>query len=319
MNLSRLWPFPRPSRLSRLERSRLGTGLLFISPWLVGFVALTLYPLLSTLGYSLCDYSVLMPASFVGLSNYRDLFTDELFWKSLSNTLFFAAFSIPLGLVVSLSLAVLLNFPVPGKGIFRTIFFLPSLVPAISLAVLWQWLLNGELGLVNAGVRPLLSAVNGLTGTHLVAPNWLGDARFAKWGLIFTGLWGVGHAVVIYLAGLQDVPRTLYEAADIDGASFWQKTRHVTLPVISPVIYFNLIMSVIGTLQVFTVPYILTGGGDGPERSLLFMATYLYHNAFEYSKMGYACAIGLVMFALILVLTWVSTRLGERFVHYDGK
>ena len=168
-------------------------------------------------------------------------------------------------------------------------------------------------------MRPVLHVVNDLTGAHLTAPNWLGDARFAKWGLIFTGLWGVGQAVVIYLAGLQDVPRHLYEAAEIDGASFWQKTIHITLPVISPVIYFNLVMGLIGALQVFTVPYILTNGLDGPGRSLMFITTYLYHNAFEYSKMGYACAIGLVLFLLILALTWVATRLSERFVHYAAK
>lgn len=306
-------------KMTRAEKHRLGTGLLFIGPWVVGFLALTVYPLLSTLAYSLCDYSVLMPASFVGFTNYRDLFTDELFWKSLSNTLFFAAFSIPLGLIVSLSLAILLNFNVRGRGVFRTIFFLPSLMPAISLAVLWQWMLNGELGLFNDALRPVLGVVNTLTGAHFTAPNWFADARFAKWGLIFTGLWGVGHAVVIYLAGLQEVPRHFYEAAEIDGASFWQKTWHITLPVISPVIYFNLIMSLIGTLQVFTVPYIITNGLDGPERSLMFITTYLYHNAFEYSKMGYACAIGLVMFTLILGLTWVATRLSERFVHYAAK
>ncbi len=306
-------------KMTRVERRRLGTGLLFIGPWVVGFLVLTVYPLVSTVVYSLCDYSVLMPASFVGLSNYRDLVTDELFWRALSNTLFFAAFSIPLGLLVSLSLAILLNFNVRGRGVFRTIFFLPSLMPAISLAVLWQWLLNGELGLVNDGLRPVLNVVNDLTGAHLAAPNWLGDARFAKWGLIFTSLWGVGQAVVVYLAGLQDVPRHLYEAADIDGANFWQKTIHITLPVISPVIYFNLVMSLIGALQVFAVPYILTNGLDGPERSLMFITTYLYHNAFEYSKMGYACAIGLVMFALILLLTWTATRLSKRFVHYAAK
>ena len=306
-------------KMTRLERHRLATGLLFIGPWAVGFLLLTVYPLLSTVAYSLCDYSVLMPASFVGLANYRDLFTDELFWKALSNTLFYAAFSIPLGLAVSLFLAILLNFNVRGRGVFRTIFFLPSLVPMISLAVLWQWLLNGELGLVNDGLRPILNAVNGLTGAHLSAPNWFADARFAKWGLIFTSLWGVGHAVVIYLAGLQDVPRHLYEAAEIDGASFWQQTLHITLPTLSPVIYFNAIMGLIGALQVFAVPYVIAGGMDGPERSLMFVTTYLYHNAFEYSKMGYACAIGLVLFALILGLTWAATRLSERFVHYAAK
>ncbi len=306
-------------KMTRAEKHRLGTGLLFIGPWAIGFLLLTVYPLVCTLVYSFCDYSVLMPASFVGLTNYRDLFTDELFWKALSNTLFYAAFSIPLGLIVSLFLAILLNFNVPGRGVFRTIFFLPSLVPMISLAVLWQWLLNGELGLINDGLRPVLNAINHVTGMHLAAPNWLGDARFAKWGLIFTGLWGVGHAVVVYLAGLQDVPRHLYEAADIDGANFWHKTWHITLPTLSPVIYFNTIMGLIGALQVFAVPFVIANGGDGPERSLLFIATYLYHNAFEYSKMGYACAIGLVMFALILALTWIATRLSERFVHYTAK
>ncbi len=305
--------------MTRDEKHRLKTGLVFIGPWIVGFVTLTVYPLLCSVLYSLCDYSVLMPATFIGTTNYRDLFTDELFWKALSNTLFFAAFSIPLGLMVSLFLAILLNFDVRGRGIFRTIFFLPSLVPMISLAVLWQWLLNGELGLINDALRPVLNSINGVIGTHLTAPNWLQDARYAKWGLIFTGLWGVGQSVVIYLAGLQDVPRHLYEAAEIDGASFLQKTLHITLPVLSPVIYFNTIMGLIGSLQVFAVPYVMTSGGTGPERSLLFVTTYLFQNAFEYSKMGYACAIGLVLFVIILALTYAATRLSERFVHYTAK
>ena len=180
-------------------------------------------------------------------------------------------------------------------------------------------MLNGELGLVNNAINPVLHFLNSIFHTAWAAPNWLQDARFAKWGIIFTGLWGVGNAVVIYLAGLQDVPRHLYESADIDGAGFWQKTVHITIPVISPVIYFNSIMGLIGAFQVFAVPYVMTGGGDGPDRSLLFMATYLYQNAFAYWNMGYACAIGVILFLIILALTWLSTKLSEKHVYYAGK
>jgi len=301
------------------DKHNLRLGLLFISPWILGFLALCVYPLLSSLFYSMCDYSVLSPAVFVGAQNYRDMFADAIFWKSVYNTLFFAAFAIPLGLVMSLSLAILLNFDLPGKGIFRTVFFLPSLVPMVCLAVLWQWMLNGDLGLVNNTLKPAFAVVNAMLGTHLSPPNWLQEAAYAKWGIIFTGLWGVGHAVVIYLAGLQGVPRHLYESAEIDGANFWHKTWHITLPVLSPVIYFNTIMGLIGSFQVFAVPYVMTGGGDGPERSLLFMATYLYQNAFDYWNMGYACAIGVALFLLILALTYAATKLSEHHIHYEGK
>ena len=305
--------------MSRKERRDLRAGLLFISPWLIGFFALCVYPVLSSLFYSMCDYSVLSPAVFTGAANYRDLASDAVFWKALYNTAFFALFSIPLNLLVSLLLAILLNFNVPARGIFRTVFFLPSLVPMVCLAVLWQWMLNGNLGLINIALKPLLDSLNGMFGTHLYPPNWLLDARFAKWGIIFTGLWGVGNAVVIYLAGLQDIPRYLYESADIDGAGFWTKTRHITLPILSPVIYFNLVMSLIGSFQVFAVPYVMTGGGDGPDRSILFIATYLYQNAFDFWNMGYACAIGVVLFLIIVGLTYAGTRLSEKHIYYAGK
>lgn len=301
------------------ERQNLRTGLLFIAPWILGFLFFSVYPLVSSVYYSLCDYSVLSKPVYIGAQNYKDLFTDELFWKALYNTFYFAAFAIPLGLLVSLSIAVLLNFNLPGKGIFRTIFFLPSLVPMVCLAVLWQWMLNGRFGLINYALDPLLDLVNVVCGTAFEPPNWLAMAAYAKLGVIFTGLWGVGNAVVIYLAGLQDVPRQLYESADIDGASFWHKTIHITLPMISPVIYFNSIMALIGTFQVFAVPYVMTGGGDGPERSLLFIATYVYQNAFDYWNMGYACALGLILFLIILVLTMLATKLTERHIYYAGK
>jgi multiple sugar transport system permease protein len=320
--------------MTRQERRNLGLGLAFISPWIIGFLALCLYPLVSIIYFSLCDYSVLSPAVFVGTTNYVELYHDDVFWKSLTNTLYFAGFSIPISLLMSLFLAILLNFNLPGKGIFRTIYFLPSLVPMVCLAVLWQWMLSGELGLVNILLRPVLDTLNstlnwmnGTMGTHFAAhftaPNWLQDARYAKWGIIFTSVWGLGQAVVIYLAGLQDVPRYLYESAEIDGANFMQKTWHITIPTLSPVIYFNTIMALIGSFQVFAVPYVMTQtsniGGDGPERSLLFMATYLYQNAFDYWNMGYACAIGLVLFLIILTLTYLATKLSERHIYYAGK
>ena len=305
--------------MTRDEKRRVWLGLAFISPWVGGFLLFSVYPLISTIIYSLCDYSVLSRPVFIGATNYTDLFADAIFWKSVYNTLFFAAFAIPLGLLVSLTLAVLLNFNLPGKGVFRTVFFLPSLIPLVCVGVLWQWMLNGELGLLNSVLRPFYHAANALFGTHAAPPNWLSEARYAKWGIIFSSLWGVGQAVVIYLAGLQDVPRHLYEAADIDGASFWHKTWHITLPTISPVIYFNTVVGIIGAFQVFAVPYVMTNGGDGPERSLLFMATYLYQNAFDYSNMGYACAIGFLLFLLILALTYLATKFSARHVYYEGQ
>ena len=227
--------------------------------------------------------------------------------------------AIPLSTSLSIGLAVLLNQPIAGQGIYRTIFFLPSLVPAISLAILWQWMLNGPMGLVNNLLRPFLNVINAVVGSHLQAPDWLNDPNFALGGLILTGLWGTGQAVVIYLAGLQEVPAELYEAAELDGTNAWQRFLHITLPMLSPVIFFNVLMSIIGALQTFAVPYILTGGGDGPGRSLLFLATYIYQNAFDYWNMGYASALALCLFVLIIGLSLVTVHYGEKKVHYSGR
>lgn len=305
--------------MTRGERRNLRVGLMFISPWLLGFLLTALYPLISSGYLSFTDYSVLSKPVFIGADNYRDIVVDELFWKSLWNTFYFAAFSIPLSILLALTLAVLLSFNLPGKKIFRTIYFLPSLVPMVCLAVLWKWMLNGRLGLINTALRPVTDALNWLLGTDLAPPNWLVDPAYAKLGLVLAGLWGVGNAVVIFLAGLQDVPRSLYEAADLDGCNFWQKTRHVTLPIISPVIYFNGIMALIGSFQVFAVPYVMTGGGAGPNRSMLFSATYIYMKAFDSWSMGYACAIALILFIIILVLTVVATKISARHIYYAGK
>jgi len=301
------------------ERRNLTKGLLFISPWILGFLAFNLYPLIASIWFSLCDYSVLSEPVFLGAQNYVDLWNDPVFWKALRNTVIFAAVAIPLSTFLSIGLAVLLNQPIAGQGIYRTIFFLPSLVPAISLAILWQWMLNGPMGLVNNLIRPFLNIINAVVGSHLEAPDWLNDPNFALGGLILTGLWGTGQAVVIYLAGLQEVPAELYEAAELDGTNAWQRFLHITLPMLSPVIFFNVLMSIIGALQTFAVPYILTGGGDGPGRSLLFLATYIYQNAFDYWNMGYASALALCLFVLIIGLSLVTVHYGEKKVHYSGR
>lgn len=305
------------------EKGRLIRGLLFISPWLLGFLLFSAYPLIATAVLSLTDYSVLSTPVFIGAGNYTDLAADPLFWKALSNTMLFAFLAVPLNTVVACFLAILLNFNIRGKGVFRTLFFLPSLVPLVCLAIVWRWLLNGELGLINTALTPFFDFLNVTLGTGFQPPNWLQDAAFTKPGLVLAGLWGVGHAMVIYLAGLQEAPIEYYEAAEIDGAGFWQKLFKVTLPLLSPYIFFNLIMGIIGTLQIFAVPYVMMGGAGGadgiagPERSMLFIATYIYQNAFDYWSMGYACAISLIFFLIVLLLTLFVVRLSERRVHYD--
>jgi len=294
--------------MTRGEWRTLGMGLAFISPWIVGFLAFTVYPVGMSLYYSFCDYDVLSKPIWIGTLNYQQMVTDNVFWKSLYNTFYYAAFSLPLCLVLALLIAVLLNNSVRGRPAFRTFFFLPSLVPAVAIAMIWLWLFNGKFGLLNYAL--------GLLG--IKGPNWLADQNWTKPSLILTSLWGVGGTVVIYLAALQDVSRELYESADIAGATAWHKLWHITIPMISPVIYFNLIMGIIGALQVFAGPYIMFGGG-GPNRSALFYAVYIYDNAFNYLQMGYACAMAWVLFLLILGLTWIATKSTRKHIYYAGE
>jgi multiple sugar transport system permease protein len=305
--------------MSPSKRREFTLGLMFISPWLVGFVIFFLWPIGQAIRFSLADYSVLADPVYIGLENYRLLAADELFWKALINTVVFAMMAVPTGLAVALALALLLNFNLPGRNLFRTLFFLPSLLPLVCLGVLWQWLLNGDIGLVNTFIRPLTDTVNALVGTDLSPPNWLMEPAWTKPGLVIAGAWTAGNAMVIFLAGLQDVPRHLYEAAEIDGAGPGLRFRYVTLPMISPVLYFNGIMAIIGSFQVFAMPFVLAVGGDGPDRSLLFLTTYVYRSAFEYWDMGYASAIGLVLFVVVLLVTLLAHRFGQSFVYYEGK
>lgn len=288
-----------------LARTEARTALWFASPWFVGFALFLAYPLLASFYYSFCDYSVLRKPVWVGVHNYQVLVRDEVFWIGLRNTAIYASMALPFGLLVALGLAMLLNAKIRGMTVYRTIFFLPSLVPTIPLAVLWLWVFNGDHGILNE----ILKLV------HISGPNWLGSTTWSKPALSLLAVWGSGNAMVIYLAGLQDVPQELYEAADLDGGSWWTKTRHVTLPMVSPVILFNLIMGIIGTLQVFAEPYVMFPGGS-PARSTYFYTMYLFDCAFRYHKMGYACAMGWIMFIIILALTLFALRLSEKHVYY---
>jgi multiple sugar transport system substrate-binding protein len=298
----------RVAPLAKSSRA-LARGLLFCSPWLVGLSVFILYPIASSFVYSLCDYSVLTEPRFVGLSNYSRLFGDELFWVALRNTAIYAAFALPLGLFVSFSVALLLSSNVRGAGIYRTLVFVPSLTPLVASAMVWLWIFNSKFGVLNH----LLSK---LTFGFIQKVPWLSDARYAMPSLVMMSLWGVGHTVVVMSAAMQEVPASVYEAADIDGAGFFSKVRHITIPMISPVLYFNSILGVIGVLQVFAIPYIMTNGG--PARSTYFYAMYLYDNAFSFLKMGYACAMAWILFLLILGLTAIAVRAGRTRVHYTA-
>ncbi len=288
-------------------RANRRNGLLFCLPWLIGLTVFLIYPLCAAFYYSLCDYSVLLPPVFIGFDNYLDLAQDPLFWQSLYNTAYFATGSVLLGLLVSLSLALLLNSKVKGLGLYRTVFFLPSLMPVVAGSILWMVMYNGQSGLINSGLRAI-----GISG-----PAWLADPTWAKPAIVIMAVWGAGNAMVIYLAGLQDVPSSLYEAAIIDGAGFFQRLVHVTLPMISPVIYFNVVLSIISGFQAFTQAFIMTGSTGAPERSTLFYVLNLYNVGFQDLRMGYASAMAWVLFIIILLLTFAATKLSQRFVTYD--
>ncbi len=291
----------------RTDLRDLRNGLLFCSPWLVGFSVFTLLPVVICARYSLSDYSATpQPRLFIGAGNYHDLLHDPLFRKSIANTLYYAAIALPAGMLVSLGLALMLNADIRGRAIYRTVIFLPSLVPTVATACVWLWLYNAKYGLINNLLRSI-----GIQG-----PAWIDDRHWAMPSLALMSLWGVGNTVVIYLAGLQDVPRDVLEAAEIDGATHWRRIWHVTIPMLSPVIFFNLIMAIITTLQVLTIPYIMTEGG--PENATYFFTMAIYDNAFRYLHMGYASAMAWVQLVLILGLTGLAFWTSKRWVHYGG-
>jgi multiple sugar transport system permease protein len=290
-----------------VERRRILLGLVFCAPWLIGLCVFMLYPLVAALYYSLCDYSVLLPAVFIGLDNYVELFQDRLFWKSLWNTTYYALGAVALGTLAALTLALLLNARVKGLSFYRTVFFLPSLMPIVAGSILWMFMYKGDGGIINTL----------LERAHISGPAWLADPRFAKLAIVLMSAWSAGHAMVVYLAGLQEVPASLYEASIIDGANFWQRLVHITLPMISPVIYFNVIMGIIGGFQVFTQALIMTDATGSPEESTLFYVLQLYNVGFQDLRMGYASAMAWVLFLIILALTYAATQVSRRWVTYD--
>ncbi len=294
---------------AKLRRSRpLLAGLLWTAPWWLGFLIFLALPMGLSLYISFCDYPLLQPPVWTGLANYRALGADTLFHKTVANTFIYAVLAIPLGTIVAVLLAVLLNRPVRGIALFRACVFLPSIVPIVAVAIVWLWLLNPEHGLVNAPAR--------LAGGQ--GPLWLASPLWAQPALVLVALWTLGSPVVIYLAGLQDIPEELYEAARLDGASRIGQFRHVTLPGLGPVILFNVIVGIIGTWQIFALPFVLWAGNPRPDLHVYFYTMYLFDNAFRYLKMGYASAMAWVQLLIILGLTGLVFLVSRRAVHYRG-
>ncbi len=375
------------------------TGLAFAAPWSVALVFFIGYPFVASLYFSLCEFPPLRGTLFVGGANYSELLGDRVFQDAMIVTVAYAVIAIPLGVLLALALALLLNSRIRGQSIYRVVYYLPHLVPSVAVAILWMWMFNPQFGILNVILKPLsavaavlllpfaevtvpvpgwsvlgLLAGVGVTwrvlaarmkrrrstgppqeartvrvlrgGTLVVAllalatwihpsdlvkirsPGWLTDATpfpsglevapsWALWAIIYMTLWGVGQMAVIYLAKLQDVPTELYEAADLDGASWWDKTRHITLPMISPVILFNIVMGIIGAFQVFAEPYIMTGGG--PEDKTRFVAMFIYDQAFQYQRLGYASAVAWVLFVVIVCLTLLALGLSRDRVYYAAR
>jgi multiple sugar transport system permease protein len=290
-------------------------GLAFISPWLLGFLWLTLYPLVASLYYGFTEYAILSDPIWIGPQNFITMLTkDKFFWISVQNTLFFVVVSVPLGTIGSIAIALLLNNKVRFMSIYRTIYYVPTVVPVVATVLLWGWILNPQVGPLN-----YLLGLVGIKG-----PGWLADPNWSKPALIVISLWGLGASTVIYLAGLQDIPGHLYEAAELDGANWYQKIFKITLPLLSPTILFNIIMGLINGFQYFSQAFIggaITGGNTEasmgpPLSSLLFYNLYLYRNAFGYFQMGYASAMAWLLLIFVLLLTLLLFKLTGRFVYY---
>jgi multiple sugar transport system permease protein len=295
--------------MSRLRRREALEGLLYLSPWLIGFVVFVAGPLIASAYMSFTKYNVLRPPEFIGLQNYVYAFTkDELFLPSIVRTFYYAVLLVPLAMAGSLVVAMLLNQRLMLTTVWRTMFFLPTLTPLVAAALLWRWMLNPDVGLVNY----LLSLV-GIKG-----PGWLSSIEWAIPALVLIGLWGSigGSRMIIFLAGLQDVPQELLESAEIDGAGSWARFRHITLPLITPTVFFNLVLGIIFALRTFEVAFVSTAGG--PARATWFISLHIYQNAFVSFDMGYASALAWLLFVLLFVLTYLQFRLSGRWVFYAG-
>ena len=299
----------KPHRRQSLE------GYVFASPWIVGFLMLTAGPMLYSVWLSFNRWNVLQPAEYVGLCNYAYAMKDQRFWHALSNTAAYAFVSVPLGQCVALTLAVLLNQRVRGQAFFRTVFYLPSIIAGVATAMVWTLLLHPDAGAVNLFLRWLHVPESAMPG-WFTSPNWWPPGAMP--GLILMSIWGTGAAMIIYLAGLQNVSLDLVEAAQIDGATAAQRFRHVTVPMLTPTIFFNLVMGIIGSFQIFTSSYIVSNGTGGPADSTLTYVLYLYQHAFEQFHMGYAAALAWILFVILMSITLLVFKSSGRWVYYES-
>ncbi len=298
----------RSSKLSGHRRREAMWGIICVTPAVLGFLIWQLGPIVGSLFIAFTDWRIAGTPNWIGTQNFERIFTeDRIFWKSLNVTFYYAFGSVPLRLLFAFALAVLLNQQIRGLPIFRTIFYLPSIVPIIASSILWIWLFNPDFGLLNAILRPLgFPKIQWIYASDTVIPS-----------LILMSLWDVGPMMIIFLAGLQGVPRQLYEAVEIDGGNAWHRLRHITIPLITPTILFNLILSIIGAMQTFVQPYIMTNGG--PNNNSMLYVLYLYQKAFQQSQMGYASALAWILFVIIAVLSFIVIRTSSSWVYYEGR
>lgn len=299
----------RRIRLSIGQREA-GTAYLFILPWIIGFIIFTIGPMVASLYFSFTNYNIVDPPQWVGLRNFIKLFHDELFAQCIKVTLKYAVMALPLNLVVGFFLAVLLNQKVAAVNVWRTLYFLPSVIAGVAVALVWQRIFNPRIGIMNPFLRNI-----GIQNP----PGWLRDARWAVPSLVIMSLWAVGGGMIMYLAGLQGISSDLYDSAKVDGANALQRFWHVTIPMMTPIIFYNLIMGLISTFQYFTQVYVITSGEGGPAWSTLFYNLYLYKNAFRYHNMGYASAMAWILFLFVMGLTLLIFRSSEYWVFYEGE
>lgn len=296
-----------------IEKSQKRLAMIFIAPWVIGFLVFSLYPIISIIYFSFTKYNLFEAPKFVGLDNFYTMFKNKEFYQSLANTLYYVVFGVGLQLFLSLITALLLNMKVKGRSLFRSIYFLPSIMPPVAASLLWVWLLNPKYGLVNMALRIF----------NLPEPLWLISAEWAKPAVILMSLWGIGSTMVIYLAGLGDIPTVYYEAVEIDGGGMWTKFRHVTWPMLTPITLFQLISGIIGGFNVFTQSYIINAASEngslgGLNNSLLFYAVNIYQEAFVYLRFGYASALALVLLIIVLILTLIVLKSSKKWVYYGG-
>ena len=291
--------------LTRVQRRNLLVGLGFISPWIVGFLAFQLYPIIYTLYLSFTQYTGFGTATWIGLGNYNTLLHDPLFWTSLYNTFYYTALAVPVGIVVAICMALAMNQQLKEVAFYRAALYLPSVLPLFAISFIFLALLNPQFGIIDY----ILSAF------HIQPIDWLGDPKWAKFAIVLTAQLGAGNAALVMLAGLRAIPVTLYEAATIDGARWWTRFWRITIPLLTPVIMYNLILGITVGLQVFTQSYVLTTGG--PANSTLFLVYYLYNNAFAYSEMGYASALSWVLFIISFGIAMLVFRFFNRYVNYE--